>query len=378
MERRSDWPEVRVGLIGTSWWAEAMYLPALAEHPIGRITAVCGRDAERARDVAEKWSIDDSYADWRVVLDNGSLDAVIVASTNETHHEITMAAIERGLAVLCEKPLGMSVEEARQMAKAAHRRGLVTLVPFTYRCMPTNRHIKQLIGDGYVGRPYHLSMRYFAGYARDGGYAWRFDEAKSGSGVLGDLGSHWLDMARWMLGEVVAVNASSDRFVPRALRPDGTAYVQAEDHAVIGVRFESGASATLEISAICWEGTPFGQVHELDLHGSGGTLHAVNDWDQVQEVRGLRAGEVGPARPLPIPESLWSGAPRSPVHDTYRHVFRRTEAMTRGWVTAVAEGRQMDPDLSTGARVQELVAAAIISAATDSSWQDVAMNARGD
>ena len=69
------------------------------------------------------------------------------------------------------------------------------MVPFTYRNMPTNQFVKQLIDDGYVGRPYHLSMRYFAGYARDGAYAWRFDEAKAGSGILGDLGSHWLDMA---------------------------------------------------------------------------------------------------------------------------------------------------------------------------------------
>ena len=82
------------------------------------------------------------------------------------------------------------------------------MVPFTYRFMPTNQFVKQLITDGYVGRPYHLSMRYFAGYARDGAYAWRFDEEKAGSGILGDLGSHWLDMARWFLGEVTEVSGA--------------------------------------------------------------------------------------------------------------------------------------------------------------------------
>ncbi len=245
------------------------------------------------------------------------------------------------------------------------------MVPFTYRNMPTNQYIKQLIDEGYVGKPYHLSMRYFAGYARDGAYAWRFDEAKAGSGILGDLGSHWLDMARWFLGEVTEVSAHRNFFVDRESRPDGSSYTPVEDSAVISARFESGAAATLQVSAVCWEGTPFGQIHELDLHGSGGTLHALNDWNEVQEVRGVRAGEQGPAKPLIIPDSSWSGAPRDRVHDTYRHIFRRTEAMTRQWVSAIAEGHTVEPDFATGARVQELVAAAITSATTDGSWQSV-------
>ena len=360
---------VRIGLVGTSWWADSMYLPALADHPIGRITTLCGRDHGRARALADRWGVPGVSTDWQAMLDSGDLDAVIVASPNETHRDITLAALERGLPVLCEKPIGLNDAEAREMADAARRAGVTTMVPFTYRYMPTNRFVHQLIHDGFVGTPYHLSMRYFAGYARDGEYAWRFDESVAGSGLLGDLGSHWLDMARWFLGEVTAVSAHSDRFVPRAPRPEGGDYARAEDHAVIAVRFESGASATLQISAIAWEGTPFGQVHELDVHGSDGTLHARNDWDTVQEVRGLQAGQTGPAPVLQVPDSLWEGAPRATVHDTYRHVFRRTEAMTRGWVTAVSEGRMVDPDIATGARVQELVDAAARSAAADGAWQ---------
>ncbi len=362
---------VRVGLVGTSWWAEAMYLPALADHPIGRITALCGRDLDRARGVAATWSIPHVYDDWTAMLAGDEIDAVIIATPNETHFEITMAALDRGLPVLCEKPLGMDVAEARKMAAAAVERNAITMVPFTYRNMPTNQYIKQLIDDGYVGQPYHLSMRYFAGYARDGGYAWRFDEEKAGSGILGDLGSHWLDMARWFLGEVSEVSAYRSFFVDRDARPDGSSYTPVEDSAVISARFVSGASATLQVSAVCWEGTPFGQVHELDLHGSGGTLHALNDWDTVQEVRGVRAGEPGPAKPLTIPDTAWNGAPRDRVHDTYRHIFRRTESMTREWVTAIAAGRMVEPDFATGSRVQELVAAAITSATTDGSWQAV-------
>ncbi len=365
----SDMARVRVGLVGTSWWAEAMYLPALADHPIGRITAICGRDRARAVEVAERWSVATVADNWRSMIDGGDIDAVIIASPNETHHDVTMAALAAGLPVLCEKPVGMNAAEALAMAAAARQSAVATMVPFTYRYMPTNQYIKRLLDEGYVGQPYHLSMRYFAGYARDGAYAWRFDQTKAGSGILGDLGSHWLDMARWLLGEITAVSANSDRFVPRQPRPDGSTYDQAEDNAVILARFASGASATLQISAVCWEGTPFGQVHELDLHGSEGTLHAHNDWDRIQRVCGVRAGEAGPAQALDIPDEVWNGAPRSPVHDTYRHVFRNTEAMTRGWVTAVAEGRSVEPSLATGARVQQLVDAAVLSAATGGAWQ---------
>jgi predicted dehydrogenase len=353
-----------------------MYLPALADHPRGRITAICGRDADRTRDVASEWHVDRAFTDWEQMIDDRDIDALIVASPNETHYDITMAALAAGLPVLCEKPIGMNARQAQQMAAAAARAGVTTMVPFTYRFMPTNQFVKRLIDDGYVGQPYQLSMRYFTGYARSGDYAWRFDEAKAGSGILGDLGSHWVDMARWMLGEITTISAQRDHFVPRQSRPDAADYVQVEDSAVILARFESGASAVLQMSAVCWEGTPFGQVHELDLHGSNGTLHALNDWDTVQEVRGVRAGERGPASPLTIPDEVWNGAPHSPVHDTYRHVFRRTEAMTRGWVTAIAEGRTIEPDIATGARIQTLVDAAIDSASSNGATRDVRLSAR--
>ncbi len=346
-----------------------MYLPALADHPRGRITAVCGRDAQRARTFAQRWGVPHVFPDWRAMIDAGELDAVIVASTNDTHYEITMAAFERGLAVLCEKPVALNAADAAAMAAAARRAGVTTMVPFTYRYMPTNQYVKSLLDDGYIGTPYSLNMRYFTGYGRDPAYVWRFDPERAGSGILGDLGSHWVDMARWLLGEVTAISASTFRFVDRAARPDGSQYEPAEDSALITARFASGAVASLQVSAACHEGGPFGQVHALDLHGSAGTVHTYTDWDRRQEVFGVRAGEAGPASPLTIPDSFWAGGPRERVHDTYRHVFRRTEAMTRGWVTAVAERRPVEPDLAAGARVQALIEAAQASAADDGRWQ---------
>jgi predicted dehydrogenase len=361
---------IRVGIVGTSWWTDAMYLPALASHPRGSVRAICGRNHDTADEIARRWGIPLVFTDWEEMLDSGEIDAVIVASTNETHHPITMAALARRLPVLCEKPLALNVEQAHEMAAAAAEADVTTMVPFSYRYMPTNQYVKRLITEGYVGKPHHLHLRYFTGYARGGEYIWRFDTSLAGSGIVGDLGAHWLDMSRWLLGEIVAVSATTDSFVERAARPDGADYERAEDSAVILARFESGALGVLHTTAVCWEPSKFGQTHGLDLHGTDGTLHAFTDWDSVQEVRGVRASETGAPHPLPVPDDIWQGAPTGTVHDTYRHIFRSTEAMTRGWLTAVAEGRKVDPDIATGARIQELMDGVLRSAANRGVWTE--------
>ena len=136
-----------------------------------------------------------------------TLDALLVLTPNKNHHASVMAGLERGLHILCEKPLGMSAREAREMTEAAERAGVTTMTSFTYRFMPANRYLKALVDEGYIGRPYHLNLRYYAGYGRSGEYAWRFDVGESGGGVSGDLASHWGDHARWLFGEIEAVTA---------------------------------------------------------------------------------------------------------------------------------------------------------------------------
>ncbi len=361
---------VRVGVVGTSWWTDAMYLPALSAHPAGSVQAICGRDLRTATEIAAKWEIPHVYTDWRKLLADGDIDALIVATPNDTHYPITMEALARGMAVLCEKPLSLDATSAAEMVAAADAAGVTTMTPFTYRCMPAARWTKQLIDDGYIGRPYHLHLRYFTGYARGGEYSWRFDNDTAGAGVVGDLGTHWIDMARWLLGEIVAVSATLDRFIGRGPRPDGSAYESAEDSALIQCRFESGALGVLHVTAVAWEGTPFGQIHELDLHGSAGTLHAYNDWDAVQEVRGVRSGEPGPAAVLPIPDEIWQGVRSDTVHNTYRDVFRTTESQARAWLSAVAAGTKVQPDFAAGARAQVIADAALRSARDNGVWVD--------
>jgi predicted dehydrogenase len=353
--------KVRVGIAGTSWWADSMYLPALTGHPQADVRAVAGTRPAHTREFAAKWGIPTAYDTVAEMLDAEPLDAIIVATPNRSHFPIAHAALERGLHVLCEKPVGMSSVQARRLADLALAKGVTTMMPFTYRNMPGMRYLKELVDEGYLGQPYHLNMRYYSGYGRGGEYAWRFDLDVAGAALAGDLGSHLADYARWYFGEVESVTAEFGFAVPRAPRPDGGDYPRGEDSAVILLRFVNGATGNLHVSSVAHEPSSFGQFHGIELHGSAGTLHHVNDWNTIQVVSGARAGETA-VRELPIPDRHWGGAPRDNAHETYKHVFRHQDTQARAFISAVARGEQVQPDLADGLAVQRIVDAATRSA----------------
>jgi predicted dehydrogenase len=272
-----------------------------------------------------------------------------------------MTAIAHGKHVLCEKPLAMDYIEAIRLSEAADRAGVQTMVPFTYRFMPTARYLKELIGQDYLGKPYHLNMRYYTGYARDGKYMWRFDVEESGSGVVGDLGTHWLYLADWFYGEIKAVSTMLGYHVSRDPRSDGKPYELGDDSAMMLLEFENGAQGVLHLSAVAYEETPFGQIHQMEFHGSKGTLHSFTDWEKNQRVSGARVGE-GAVRALPIPDHIWGTARRDFVPDTYKDIFRNHDFMARGFVSAIANDTSAEPSFQDGARVQRYLQAALLSA----------------
>lgn len=354
---------VRVGLVGTSWWADTMYLPPLDAHPEAEVVALCGRRPEPAAEMAKKWSVPHWFTDPDEMLASCDLDGVVIATANDSHHDLALAALKTGHHVLCEKPMALNAEQATAMAELARKTGAITMVPFTYHYMPVNRWVHRLVADGYVGRPLHINLRYYTSFGFDTAYSWRFDEEIAGSGIIGDIGSHWIHLARWMLGdEERSVSAVTSTFVERGPRPDGSDYTPLEDSAVMTVRYRSGAYGVIHTSAVCWEGSQFGQNHQLEIHGTEGTIHARCDWDTVQEVRGMKQGDDRLVD-LPIPDDIWGDVRRDKVHNTYRDVFRSTDAMTRAWVTAIAAGRQVEPSFDEGLAVQRVIDAAMASAA---------------
>lgn len=338
-----------------------MYMPALIKHPNANVRAIVGRNLDNARHFADQWKVPNVYASLEDLLSNETVDAVIIAAINKQHYPIAMTAIENGLHVLCEKPLAMNYTEAIRMTEAAEKAGVKTMVPFTYRFMPTARYLKELIEQGYIGKPYHLNMRYYTGYARDGKYMWRFDLDESGSGVVGDLGTHWLYLADWFYGEIKAISAMLGHHVNRVPRPDGKPYQLADDAAVMMLEFDNGAQGVLHVTALAYEDTPFGQTHHMEFHGSRGTLYSFTDWDKTQRVSGAQDGE-GAVHDLPIPDHIWGTARRDIVHYTYKDIFRDHDFMARGFVSAIANDTTTEPTFRDGARIQRYLQAALLSA----------------
>lgn len=203
---------VAVGIIGTSWWAELMYLSSLAGYPNARLAAICGRNEERAAEVAAKYNVPRVFTDYREMIWTANLDAVVVSTPDDLHHPMTMAALEAGLHVLCEKPLAMNAAQAREMYETAEAEGVKHMVLFTNRWLPPFRHVHDLVQSGYIGRPYHAQFSHVGHYG--GEYQWRLDGRRA-NGVLGDLGSHIIDLSRWYLGEIASVDARLDTFETR-------------------------------------------------------------------------------------------------------------------------------------------------------------------
>lgn len=348
-------------MVGTSWWADAMHLPALDTHPNATVTAICGRNHENAQKIAKTWDIPHVFTDYSEMIDSGLIDAVVISTPNDTHYPITMKALENDLHVLCEKPIALNTANAQEMADTAQQKGVIHLVPFTYRFMPTARYLKELMDEGYLGKPYHLNMRYYTGYAREGDYMWRFDTKIAGSGVVGDLGSHFLYLAEWFYRRIKSLSCQLNFTVERPTTdPDGNDYELGDDSAILTLEFENGASGVIHVTAVCYEDTPFGQTHHMEFHGSDGTLYSFTDWDTIQQVKGAKVGE-GMIKELPIPEHIWGDSRRDTVHNTYRDMFRKENFMIGQFISGIVNNEQVNPNLHDGARIQKLIEAAIQS-----------------
>lgn len=355
--------KVSLGIVGSSWWVDAMYLPALAACPEAEVIALTARNEGRARALADSWGISRVYTDVaEMLVEEEGLQALLIITPNYTHYDYAKIALEQGLAVLIEKPLTLDYASARHLAELAEAKGVITLVPFTYRFMPTSRYLKRLIDDGYLGRPYHLNLRYYANYAREGQYLWRFDESLAGSGVLGDLGSHFLHLAEWFYGPIAELQATLAQHVPRASHNEaGQPYPPVEDDAIITCQFASGALGVIHVSAVCYEDAGMKMQHHFEFHGEEGTLYQEVDWVNRQEIRGARVGEGG-LKPLTIPDEIWAGARRDSVHNSYRDVFRTQGRMVGDFVRAVQSQEPIQPDIQDGLRNQLLLEAAKLSA----------------
>jgi len=351
---------IRIGVVGTSWWADLMHLPTLKSHPRAELAAICGRARQPAEAMAQKYAIPLVFSDYRDMLANADLQALVVSTPDDQHYQITMDALEAGLHVLCEKPLAMSAGQARDMYERASARGVKHMTFFTWRWMPHFQYVHDLIESGYIGRCFQCQFRFLGGYARDGRYAWRFDR-RHANGILGDLGSHMIDLARWCLGDIAQVSAHLAAFVDRP-GADGQPPEPANDSAVLAVEFANGAQGTIQVSAVAHTGER-GMEQQIILHGEAGTLEVAVCFEGAEagpQIRGARHDE--PFQILPVPDDLWGGVERTESFvSQLERLFLTQPIGGRLFVDSILEDRPVSPSFFDGLKAQEVIDAALES-----------------
>jgi predicted dehydrogenase len=267
-----------VALLGSGGIARA-HAGALRRHAeafpdapaVGKLVAVAGRDAARAEAAARRLGAERWTADWRALLDDGNVQAVINAGPNDLHAEPSIAALRAGRAVLCEKPLARTAAEAAPMVRAAEEAGAAAMTGFNYRFVPALVLARRLILDGALGRVYHFRGRYSDDSLLDPEtpHTWRHDKARAGSGVVADLASHVLDLAHYLVGPIAAVSATARTYTTTRPASGGRRPVTVEDAVAATLEFDNGAMGTLEASGLCPGRKNFLAV---EVNGERGTL----------------------------------------------------------------------------------------------------------
>ncbi|CAM5558463.1 MULTISPECIES: Gfo/Idh/MocA family protein [Streptomyces] len=386
-------PRLGVGMVGYAFmgaahsqgWRTAGRVFDLPLQP--QLAAVCGRDPEAVRTAAAKLGWDAAETDWRALIARDDVQLVDICTPGDSHAEIAVAALEAGKHVLCEKPLANTVEEAEAMVAAAERaaaRGQVAMVGFNYRRVPAAAYARSLVAEGRLGRLRHVRVRYLQDWLVDPAFplTWRLRKESAGSGALGDLGAHAVDLAQYLTGEAVAgVSALTETFVKErpllagsssGLRGAGatkTGPVTVDDAAVFTARFASGALGTFEATRFA---TGRKNSLQVELNGELGSL--AFDLERLNELsfhdQSEPAATSGFRRILvtepdhPYLEGWWP-----PGHGLgYDHTFVH---QARDLVHAVAAGTSPAPSFADGLRVQRVLAAVEESAAKNAVYTPV-------
>ncbi len=250
--------EVGVGMLGYAFMGKAhsnayKTLPYMIYPPPAtpRLVAICGRHEEAAAEAARRFGYESHYTDWRKMLEDPRVQLFDNGGPNNAHAEPCIAAAQAGKHILCEKPLARNAEEARAMADAAKKAGVKNMVSFNYRFVPANRQAYQLIKSGALGKIYHFRAIYPQEWIMphyDTPMIWRLDKKLAGSGALGDIGAHIIDIGRFLVGDIKSVSALTRTFVSERPLGDGKGMgkVDVDDAFCAAVEFENGAIGTLE------------------------------------------------------------------------------------------------------------------------------------
>ncbi|MEU9859657.1 Gfo/Idh/MocA family oxidoreductase [Streptomyces sp. NPDC047971] len=387
-------PTLGIGMVGYAFmgaahsqgWRTAGRVFDLPMRPV--LAAVAGRDATAVRAAAAQHGWAAAETDWRALVARDDVQLVDVCTPGDSHAEIAVAALEAGKHVLCEKPLANSVAEAEAMvaaATAAAARGQVAMVGFNYRRVPAIAYARRLIAEGRLGALRHVRVTYLQDWLVDPGFplTWRLEREHAGSGALGDLGAHAVDLAQYLAGElVVGVSALTETFVRErpllagvsaglggAAAGGAHGTVTVDDAALFTGRLASGALASFEATRMA---AGRKNALRLEINGEKGSL--AFDLERLNELsfhdHTEPAASAGFRRILvtepdhPYLEGWWP-----PGHALgYEHTFVH---QARDLVLAVASGTGPAPSFADGLQVQRVLAAVEESAEKNAVYTPV-------
>jgi predicted dehydrogenase len=384
---------LRVAMIGYGFmgaahsqgWRTAPRVFDLPAEP--EMTVIVGRNADAVTAAANKWGWAESATDWREVIARDDIDVVDIVTPGDSHAEIAIAALEAGKHVLCEKPLANTVAEAEAMAEAAERaaaRGVRAMVGFTYRRVPAVTFLRNLISEGAVGTVNQVRASYRQDWLVDPDMplAWRLQKEHAGSGALGDIGAHAIDLAQFVTGlNLEKVSGTIDTIVKE--RPlldsgsglsgtagNGYGQVTVDDIAIFTGRFDSGALASFEASRFA---TGRKNALQIEVSGDKGALaFDLEDLNSVQfydrtapaDRQGFRKILVTEAE-HPYVSAWWPAGHML----GYEHGFSH---QVKDLVDGIKAGTDPHPTFADGLRVQRVLDAVERSSENDSAWTRVA------
>jgi predicted dehydrogenase len=338
------------------------------------LKAICARNPERLKSFAETWGYESVETDWRKLVERPDIDLIDIASPNDTHAEIAIAAAKAGKMVMCEKPLGRNATEAKAMADAVESAKVANMVWYNYRRVPAVMLLKHLIDAGRLGRIFHYRAKFLQDWTisqdlpQGGEGLWRLDVSVAGSGVTGDLLAHTIDTAMWLNGPISEVSAMTETFVKQR-KHNLTGQVEPvgiDDASAFLCRFENGSLAT-------FEATRYARGHKalytLEINGEHASamwdlhdLHRIQFFDHRDEgqLRGWRSIHVTDSD-HPYMQRWWVPG----LQIGYEHTFIHQVA---DFLQALGAGMSAAPTFRDGLAT-DVVTDAVLESAKTKQWR---------
>ncbi len=366
---------LNIGIIGTGFMGKAhafAYRSALAafpEIPVPVLKMIADVNAESAAKAAHQYGFEKSSGDWRDLIKDPAIDVVSITTPNTLHKEMALAAIAAGKHVHCEKPLSPTLKDSEEMVKAAAAKGVITQVGFNYIKNPMLKVARDMIAAGELGEITGFRGIHAEDYMHDPSspWTWRIDPS-GGPGVIADLGSHIIGMARFLLGPIAAVNADLETVIKQRPVAKGSSEMKpvlVDDVARLLVRFEKGFGGSIEAN---WVKTGRNMQLGFEIEGSKGSLAFTQE--RLNELKFYKAGgnlrdkgfttiESGPQHP-PYGGFCVAGGHQLGFNDL------KTIEMAE-FLGGIASGKTPGPDFREAFEIQKVVEAAIQSSKSGAS-----------